>query len=78
LGKAALIILDLRCSTGNGAFESGYFVGTQRRSHVAALVSPGVEKPSDIAGLVYIEYGVGTDWKEHFRREMRAAGIKLV
>lgn len=59
----------------NVIFEFGYFVGAIRRSHVAALVSRGVEKPSDIAGLVYIDYSRGSDWKDRLRVEMREAGI---
>ena len=63
----------------NVVFEFGYFVGTLKRRHVAALVSPGVEKPSDVAGLVYISYAPGSsDWKEELRREMRAAKIPIV
>jgi len=61
----------------NVVFEFGYFVGTLRRSHVAALIRPGVEKPSDIAGLVYIEFAPGSDWREGLRREMKQAGLPI-
>lgn len=62
----------------NVVFEFGYFVGYLRRSHVAALVAPGVERPSDIAGVVYIEFVAGSsEWKEILRREMREAGIPI-
>jgi hypothetical protein len=62
----------------NVVFEFGYFVGTLRRSHVAALVQPGVERPSDIEGLVYIGFSRGSDWKERLRDEMREAKIPII
>jgi len=62
----------------NVVFEFGYFVKSLGRANVAALIAPGVEKPSDLAGLVYINYSQTSDWKEELRREMKAAGIPLV
>lgn len=63
----------------NVIFELGYFVSFVRRSHVAALVSPNVERPSDIAGVVFIEFVAGSaEWRETLRREMAAAGLPIV
>lgn len=60
----------------NVVFEFGYFVGALRRAHVAALVWPQVERPSDIDGLVYIDHS--RDWKEQLRVELREAGIPII
>lgn len=63
----------------NVVFEFGYFVGYLRRSHVAALVAPGVERPSDIAGVVYVDFvSGGADWQMQLRREMRQAQIPII
>lgn len=63
----------------NVVFEFGYFVGYLTRSHVAALVAPGVEHPSDLSGVVYIPFmASSSDWKEVLRREMRNADIPIL
>jgi len=62
----------------NVVFEFGYFVSALGRSHVAALISPNVEKPSDVNGLVYIPFARGSDWKENLRKEMRAASVPML
>jgi predicted nucleotide-binding protein len=46
------------------------------RDRVAVLLAPGVEKPSDIDGLVYIGLQNGA-WKLALGREMSAAGISF-
>ncbi|MFE4948669.1 TIR domain-containing protein [Leifsonia sp. NPDC056665] len=62
----------------NVVFEFGYFVAALTRSNVVALVAAGVEKPSDLAGLVYVDFGKATNWKSELRQEMQAAGIPLL
>jgi len=56
----------------NVVFELGFFVGKLGRDKVAVLIEDGVEKPSDIQGLVYISL---TDWKRALVRELKAAGL---
>jgi len=58
----------------NVIFEMGYFFGRLGRDRIAVLYDPGVELPSDVAGLVYIERS-GERWKIELVRELRAAGL---
>jgi serine/threonine protein kinase len=58
----------------NVIFEMGYFMAKLGRANVIA-VNAGVERPSDIEGLVYI--GMTEDWKTALARELRAAGIEV-
>ncbi len=61
----------------NVIFELGFFFGKLGRSHVAVLLAPGVEAPSDIAGLVYISVDPTGAWKLQLGRELHAAGIAV-
>ncbi len=60
----------------NVVFELGYFFGKLGRSRVAVLYEPGVELPSDVNGLLYIEADAGGGWQYRLGRELRAAGIQ--
>jgi len=59
----------------NVVFEFGFFVGRLGRANVVALVEPEIEKPSDVAGVIYVPYAPGTEWKEQLRKELREASI---
>jgi len=59
----------------NVIFELGYFVGRLGRKHVQALYKPGVELPSDLAGLLYTEMDANGAWKLLLGRELKAAGF---
>jgi hypothetical protein len=59
----------------NVSFELGFFFGKLGRALVAVLYESGVEKPSDIDGLVYIGLDEAGAWKIELYREMRAAGL---
>jgi len=61
----------------NVVLELGYFMGCLTRKRIAVLVDPGVEHPSDIAGLVYIELDDRGTWKYQLAKELRAAGITV-
>lgn len=62
----------------NVVLEFGYFVGLLGRSRVVALVSDGVELPSDLQGLLYVRFSPSADdWKMELAREMRAAGLAI-
>jgi predicted nucleotide-binding protein len=54
----------------NVVLELGYFVGKIGRQRVAALMGPGVERPSDIHGLAYIPFD--DSWKLRLMQEMKA------
>jgi hypothetical protein len=59
----------------NVVFELGFFCGAIGRSKVCVLFEEGVEQPSDIKGLVYIEMDVAGAWKAGLVKEFRHAGI---
>jgi predicted nucleotide-binding protein len=45
------------------------------RSHVFMLLEEGVEKPSDLDGIVYTS--LSEDWKSKLFKEQTACGYKL-
>jgi predicted nucleotide-binding protein len=61
----------------NVVFELGYFVGRLGRARVVALREPGVEMPSDYAGVVYIELDGADAWRLSLAREMKNAGLSV-
>jgi hypothetical protein len=61
----------------NVVFELGFFFGKLGRQRVAVLLDAGVEKPSDIDGLVYIPLDRGGAWKQAIAKELAAANIEV-
>jgi len=61
----------------NVVLELGYFLGRLGRRRVAALVSEGVELPSDYSGVVYINLDAQGAWQFHLAKELRAAGLPI-
>ena len=59
----------------NVILELGYFVGKLKREKVCALYVEGVELPSDMRGVQYIEYK--GEWKSELARELRAAKLDI-
>ncbi len=59
----------------NVVFEFGFFMGKLKRSKVCALYQEGVEKPSDIDGLVYIPLDKSGAWKMKLAKELESAGL---
>jgi len=59
----------------NVVLELGFFIGKFGTPRVAALIVPGVEKPSDFDGICWIEFGPGKNWKIELARELREAGL---
>ena len=55
----------------------GYFYGLLGRNHVSVLLRPGVEKPSDIDGVVYIPYEDSGAWKDVLFRELEHVGFTI-
>lgn len=59
----------------NVIFEMGYFMGRLSRSHVFMLLEDGVEKPSDLDGIVYTS--LKDDWQRKLVKELKACGYKI-
>ncbi len=74
-GRAADETNDQPRARQNVVFELGFFFGALGRAKVALLYQEGVERPSDIEGLVRIALDNAGAWKMHLAREVDAAGI---
>lgn len=61
----------------NVIFEMGYFYGILGRRQVSVLLHPDVEKPSDMDGIVYIDFDDGGAWKVELFRELEHAQIHV-
>jgi hypothetical protein len=61
----------------NVIFEHGFFVGLLGRKNVCALYKPGVEKPSDLDGVLYVEMDDSSAWQRGLAREMHHAELSF-
>ena len=61
----------------NVILELGFFVGRLGRKLVAALEEPGIERPSDVEGVIYIPFDAGDTWRLLLAKEMKAAGLQV-
>src|SRR5207245_9605513 len=62
----------------NVILELGYFLSHLGQRRVCALITPGLETPSDFDGIVYIKMDESGLWKTEFRRELGAARMPLI
>jgi len=61
----------------NVIFELGYFIGRLGRNRVCALYKPGVEIPSDYAGVLYVQLDEQGAWRLTLAKEMKAAELPV-
>lgn len=59
----------------NVIFEHGFFIGKLGRKYVAAIKKDNVEVPSDLSGILYIEYDTKGAWKFELAKEMKGIGF---
>jgi len=59
----------------NVVFEMGYLFAKLGRNRVVVL-NKGVEQPSDVSGMVYIDLNL-SDWRQKLARELNAAGMHV-
>lgn len=57
----------------NVVLELGYFISALGRKNIV-VVNAGVERPSDLAGVGYVQYP-GTNWKDDLRKELVNASL---
>lgn len=61
----------------NVILELGYFIAHLSQRRVCAIITPGLETPSDFDGIVYIQMGADNRWENELVRELRAAKMPL-
>lgn len=61
----------------NVILELGYFLSHLGQPRVCALITPGLETPSDFDGIVYIRMDEEGRWKAELRRELLAARMPV-
>ncbi|SEP44054.1 TIR domain-containing protein [Nitrosovibrio sp. Nv6] len=61
----------------NVVLELGYFTGRLGRSKVCALFKPGIEIPSDLHGVLFLELDEPGAWKSKLANELVQAGMKI-
>lgn len=61
----------------NVILELGYFIGKLGRNKVCPLYMKGVELPSDLYGLLYIEIDSTEHWKIKLAKELKAVGYEI-
>lgn len=61
----------------NVILEMGYFYALLGRDHVSVLIQPGVEKPSDMEGIVYISFDENRAWRTELFRELEHVGFNV-
>jgi len=63
----------------NVLLEMGFFLGRLGRGHVCVLYEPGVEMPSDYAGVLYKykPFDPAGNWRWELAREIDVSGIPV-
>jgi predicted nucleotide-binding protein len=61
----------------NVVFELGFFFGSLGRGRVCAVYENGVDLPSDLHGVLYVECDQGGSWKYAVAKEIKAAGYEV-
>ncbi len=61
----------------NVILELGYFTGKIGRRRVCGLFKPGVEVPSDLHGVLFIELDSQGGWRTKLAQELVGAGMKF-
>jgi predicted nucleotide-binding protein len=62
----------------NVILELGYFLAYLGQEKVCALITPGLETPSDFDGIAYIRMDDQQRWKQELKRELLAAQLPVV
>jgi len=76
-GKAKTELDFKKRARQNVVLELGYFIGKLGRSKVLPLYSEGVDLPSDIHGLLYVQLDNAGNWKFAIVKELKAAGYSV-
>lgn len=77
LGKSKIEETQNSRARQNVILELGYFIGKLGRNRVCPLYSKGVELPSDLYGLLYIEIDNSGHWMINLAKELKASGYEI-
>ena len=61
----------------NVIFEHGYLIGKLGKNKVTALNKGNIETPSDIGGIIYINYDTHDGWQIKLGKELKANGVEI-
>ena len=61
----------------NVILELGYFIAHLGQARVCALITPGLQTPSDFDGIVYIRMDSDDRWRRELTRELQAAEMPI-
>jgi predicted nucleotide-binding protein len=61
----------------NVILELGYFTGRLGRGRVCGLFKPGVELPSDLHGVLFLELDSQGAWKTKLAQELLTAKMQI-
>ena len=61
----------------NVILELGYFIAKLSRERVCPLYTKGVELPSDLSGVLYVELDKSSNWKIKLAKELKARGYNI-
>ncbi|MEI7667802.1 MAG: nucleotide-binding protein [Erysipelotrichaceae bacterium] len=59
----------------NVIFEHGYLIGSLGRENTCVLIKGEIEKPSDIAGMIFITMDKKNNWQNELKMELKSADI---
>jgi predicted nucleotide-binding protein len=55
----------------------GFFFSRLGRERVCVVYESGVELPSDLSGILYVQYDSGKGWMYAVAEEMKATGYEV-
>lgn len=61
----------------NVFLELGYFIGKLGRENVCALKRGDIEIPSDLLGVVYVDFDAYRGWQQKLGQELKSAGYEI-
>jgi predicted nucleotide-binding protein len=61
----------------NVVFEMGFFFSLLGPGRVCAIYDAGVEMPSNLGGILYVQYDAPGKWKLDVAKEIKAAGYDV-
>ncbi|NCA66840.1 MAG: hypothetical protein EOM87_02105 [Clostridia bacterium] len=74
VGKASEETEEKARARQNVVLETGYFMGKLGREHVVIIAAQGIELPSDLQGIIYIDK---SNWQLNLLKELKSIGYAI-